>query len=205
MPDPQPNLRQAGHVDIDHGALSMAPARISASADIEPGASVGPGTFVWDLALLRAGCRVGTGCIIGRNAFLDAGVIVGDHCKLQNNVLIYAPAVIESGVFIGPAVVLTNDRYPRAVNPDGRPKDAGDWTPIGVTVERGASIGAAAVIVGGVRVGAWAMVAAGAVVSADVELTHRRGRSGAADRLGGNTGRRSLARAGWHLEMSREW
>ena len=64
----------------------------------------------------------GRRCVIGRSVFIDAGVVVGDNCKLQNNVLVYAPAVLESGVFIGPAAVLTNDRYPRAVNPDGSPK-----------------------------------------------------------------------------------
>ncbi len=88
--------------------------------------------------------------------------------KLQNNVLVYSPAVLEDGVFVGPAAVLSNDRYPRAVNPDGCPKEADDWTPLGVTVGQGASIGAAAVIVGGVTVGRWAMVGAGALVSKDV-------------------------------------
>lgn len=167
MPDPHVNLRQAGRVGSDFGLGSVSP-RISASAVVETGASVGQGTFVWDLAHLRAGCRVGSRCVIGRNAFIDAGVLVGDNCKLQNNVLVYSPAVLGDGVFVGPAAVLSNDRYPRAVNPDGSPKQAEDWTPLSVTVEQGASIGAAAVIVGGVSVGRWAMVGAGAVVSKDV-------------------------------------
>ena len=72
------------------------------------------------------------------------------------------------GVFVGPAVVLTNDVYPRAVNPDGSLKSAHDWAPVGVTVEEGAAIGARAVCVAPVRIGAWAMVAAGAVVTKDV-------------------------------------
>jgi acetyltransferase-like isoleucine patch superfamily enzyme len=71
-------------------------------------------------------------------------------------------------VFIGPAVVLTNDTYPRAVNPDGTLKDASDWHAVGVTIAEGASIGARAVCIAPVRIGAWATVAAGAVVSRDV-------------------------------------
>ena len=72
------------------------------------------------------------------------------------------------GVFIGPAVVLTNDTYPRAVGPDGSLKSAHDWTPVGVTIRDGASIGARAVCVAPVTIGRWATVAAGAVVTKDV-------------------------------------
>jgi acetyltransferase-like isoleucine patch superfamily enzyme len=106
--------------------------------------------------------------VIGRGAFVDAGVVVGDHCKIQNEALIYAPAVLEDGVFVGPAVVLTNDRFPRAINPDGSAKSATDWTSAGVHVETGASLGASSTVIGGVRVGRWALVAAGSVVTRDV-------------------------------------
>ena len=78
------------------------------------------------------------------------------------------PAVLESGVFIGPAVVLTNDHFPRAVNPDGSPKSAHDWEPVGVTIRQGAAIGARSVCVAPVTIGRWALVAAGAVVTKDV-------------------------------------
>jgi UDP-2-acetamido-3-amino-2,3-dideoxy-glucuronate N-acetyltransferase len=71
-------------------------------------------------------------------------------------------------VFVGPAAVLTNDVYPRAVNPDGTLKSAHDWTAVGVEVREGASIGARAVCVAPVVVGRWATVAAGAVVTSDV-------------------------------------
>ncbi len=93
---------------------------------------------------------------------------IGARCKIQNDALVYFPAVVGDGVFIGPRATLTNDPYPRAVNPDGTLKDGGDWEPAGVIVEEGASIGAAAVVLGGVTVGAWAMVAAGAVVTREV-------------------------------------
>ena len=71
-------------------------------------------------------------------------------------------------MFVGPAAVLTNDLNPRAVDVDGRPKAAGDWTPVGVHVREGASLGARSVCVAPVTIGRWAMVGAGAVVIADV-------------------------------------
>ena len=75
---------------------------------------------------------------------------------------------LEDGVFVGPAAVLTNDEYPRAINPDGSLKSGHDWVAVGVTVKRGASIGARAVCVAPVTVGEFALVAAGAVVTKDV-------------------------------------
>jgi acetyltransferase-like isoleucine patch superfamily enzyme len=144
------------------------PALVAPGAVIEPGASVGAGTAVWDLAVVRRDARVGADCIIGRGAFIDAGVMVGDRCKIQNNALIYAPAVLADGVFVGPAVVITNDRRPRAIRPDGGRKAAVDWQADGVTIGHGASIGAGAVVVAGVTVGPWALVGAGATVVSDV-------------------------------------
>lgn len=135
---------------------------------IEEGASVGAGTAVWDLSQIRRGARVGADCVIGRNVFIDAEVVVGDRCKIQNNALLYRPAVLGSGVFVGPGAVLSNDRVPRAVESGGLRKSAESWEARGVTVDEGASIGACAVVIAGVRIGAWAMVAAGAVVSTDV-------------------------------------
>lgn len=141
---------------------------VAPSAVVEAGATVGDGTVVWDLAQVRAGAAVGRGCVIGRNVFVDAGVVVGDNCKIQNNALLYAPARLGRGVFIGPAVVLTNDRHPRAVDPGGALKAATDWEAAPVEVEDGAALGAGAIVVAGVRIGAWALVAAGAVVARDV-------------------------------------
>lgn len=84
--------------------------RIMASADIDPTAQIGNGSSVWHLAQVRDGARIGDDCIVGR------------------------------GVFIGPAVVLTNDTFPRAVNPDGSAKSAHDWVPTGVVVRAGAVV-----------------------------------------------------------------
>jgi acetyltransferase-like isoleucine patch superfamily enzyme len=141
---------------------------ISASATVEPTATVADSATVWDLSQIRAGAEVGEDCVIGRNVFIDAGVVVGRGSKVQNNALLYAPARVGDGVFIGPAVVLTNDRHPRAVDPEGRPLRAGEWSAAGVSVQEGASLGAGVIVVGGVTVGPWAMCAAGAVVTADV-------------------------------------
>lgn len=142
--------------------------RIVDSAEVSPEASIGDGTSVWHLAQVREDAVVGQGCIIGRGAYIGSGVRLGDHCKVQNHALVYEPAVLADGVFIGPAVVLTNDTFPRAINPDGSRKSADDWEPVGVTIGRGAAIGARAVCVAPVTIGAWATVAAGAVVTKDV-------------------------------------
>lgn len=146
----------------------MPPFRIADSADVSPEAVIGAGSSIWHLAQVREGAQLGRGCIIGRGAYIGTGVTMGDHCKVQNYALVYEPAHLADGVFIGPAVVLTNDTYPRAVNPDGSLKSASDWQAVGVTVGRGASIGARATCVAPVHIGAWATVAAGAVVVKDV-------------------------------------
>lgn len=144
------------------------PAAVQPSADVAADAVLGEGSSVWHLAQVREGAVLGKNCIVGRGAYVGSGVRLGDNCKLQNYALVYEPAVLEDGVFIGPAVVLTNDLYPRAVHPDGNIKRGDDWTAVGVTVRTGASIGARAVCVAPVTVGAWALVAAGSVVVSDV-------------------------------------
>lgn len=142
--------------------------KISESADIAGDVVMGDGTSIWHLAQVREGASLGRNCVIGRGAYIGSGVQVGDNVKVQNYALVYEPAVVEAGVFIGPAVVLTNDTFPRAVNPDGSPKSASDWEAVGVTLRTGASIGARSVCIAPVTVGAWALVAAGSVVTRDV-------------------------------------
>jgi UDP-2-acetamido-3-amino-2,3-dideoxy-glucuronate N-acetyltransferase len=138
------------------------------SAEVSSAATVHPSAHVWGLAQVREGARIGAQCIVSRGVYIGSGVTIGDRVKIQNFAQIYEPAIIEDGVFIGPAVVLTNDLYPRAVTPDGRLATAKDWRPAGVTVRQGASIGARAVCVAPVVVGCWAMIAAGATVVRDV-------------------------------------
>ncbi|SNT13496.1 Hexapeptide repeat of succinyl-transferase [Micrococcales bacterium KH10] len=142
--------------------------RIVDNADVAADAEIGDGSSIWHLAQIREGARLGRDCVVGRGAYIGTGVRLGDGCKVQNYALVYEPAQLGDGVFIGPAVVLTNDHFPRAINPDGSPKSASDWEPVGVTIERGAAIGARAVCVAPVIIGQWASVAAGAVVTKDV-------------------------------------
>ena len=141
---------------------------VHASALVEADTEIGAGSKVWSQSQVRTGARLGRNCVIGSGAFIDTGVRLGDNCKVQNRALVYAPAELADGVFVGPAAILTNDLYPRAVNPDGSVKSAADWEPVGVTVRAGASIGAGAVVVAPAVVGEWAIVAAGAVVVSDV-------------------------------------
>lgn len=143
--------------------------RILPSADVDDGAEIGDGSSIWHLAQVREGARLGRNCIIGRGAYVDAGVTLGDNCKVQNYALVYAPAELGDGVFIGPAVVLTNDVYPRSVSPTGELKSGSDWEAAGVRIGEGAAIGARAVVVAGVTIGEWSLVGAGAVVTKDVQ------------------------------------
>ena len=137
--------------------------RIQPSADVSDDAIIGEGSSVWHLAQVREQAVLGRNCIVGRGAYVGTGVTMGDNCKLQNYALVYEPARLGQGVFIGPAVVLTNDTFPRAVNPDGSLKSASDWEAVGVTIGDGASIGARAVCIAPVTIGEWATVAAGAI------------------------------------------
>jgi UDP-2-acetamido-3-amino-2,3-dideoxy-glucuronate N-acetyltransferase len=142
--------------------------RIVDSADVAEAAQVGEGSSIWHLAQVREGAILGENCIVGRGAYVGPGVRMGDNCKLQNYALVYEPAVLEDGVFVGPAVVFTNDHYPRAVSPDGAIKTGADWEAVGVTCRTGASIGARSVCVAPVTIGRWSLVAAGSVVTQDV-------------------------------------
>jgi acetyltransferase-like isoleucine patch superfamily enzyme len=143
-------------------------ARVHASADLEADVTVGPGTSVWHRAQLRTGARIGAECVIGRDAFIDEGVQLGDRVKVQNGALVYHGVTVEDGVFIGPGAILTNDRFPRAITSAGDLARASDWEVSPITLRRGCSIGAGAVVVAGIDVGSFATVGAGAVVTRPV-------------------------------------
>jgi acetyltransferase-like isoleucine patch superfamily enzyme len=138
------------------------------SATIDEGASVGARTRVWHLAHLRESSSVGEECVVGRGVYVGAGVHVGHRCKLENYALVFEGATLEDGVFVGPAAVIANDRNPRAMSPEGRLNTTADWVRSETYVETGATIGARAVLVPPLRIGAWSMVGAGAVVTRDV-------------------------------------
>lgn len=142
--------------------------QIAPTADVDPRAVIADDVTIWHLAQVRENAHLGSGCTLGRGAYVGPGVILGANCKVQNYALLYEPAVLGDGVFVGPAAVFTNDAFPRAINVDGSRKNADDWDAVGVHVGTGASIGARAVCIAPVRIGRWALVAAGAVVTRDV-------------------------------------
>jgi UDP-2-acetamido-3-amino-2,3-dideoxy-glucuronate N-acetyltransferase len=142
--------------------------RIHPSAVVSEKAEIGDGTQIWLHCQVRDSVRIGKHCILGKNVYVDSEVTVGDAVKIQNNVSIYAGVTIEDGVFVGPHVCFTNDKVPRAVNPDMTLKSADDWTITKTLIKAGAALGANATIVCGVTVGKWAMVGSGAVVTKDV-------------------------------------
>ena len=142
--------------------------RIHPSAEVSPRAQIGEGTSIWNQAQVREDVVIGANCILSKDVYVDFGVVIGNNVKVQNGVSIYHGVTIEDGVFVGPHVCFTNDKYPRAVNPDGSLKGSSDWQVSEIRIGLGAALGARSVILPGVTVGEWAMVAAGAVVTRDV-------------------------------------
>jgi len=141
---------------------------VHSTALVEAGATLGSQTKIWHDAHVRAQASIGARCIVGKGVFVDTGVAIGDDCKLQNYACVYHGTTLGRGVFVGPHVVFSNDLRPRATRPDFVPLRDGDWEVGSTTVEEGAAIGANSTILPGVRIGRWAMVGAGAVVTRDV-------------------------------------
>jgi acetyltransferase-like isoleucine patch superfamily enzyme len=135
------------------------------SAVVHPSVVVPEGAKIWAFAQIREGVVLGENCIIGRNVYVGPGVRIGKNSKIQNDSQIYEPAKLGDGVFVGPGVILTNDKNPRAVNPDGSQKSPVDWQPEGISVLDGASLGAGSICIAPLTVGQWSMVAAGSVVT----------------------------------------
>jgi len=130
---------------------------------------IGPGTRVWAFAHVMAGASVGADCNIGDHTFVEAGAVVGDCVTIKNGNMIWEGVTLEDGVFVGPLACFTNDRYPRSPRLEAareRYRDRGWLAP--TLVRAGASIGGGAVILAGLTIGPYAMVAAGAVVAHDV-------------------------------------
>lgn len=138
------------------------------TADVSPQAIIGEGTKIWQHCQVRENARLGRNCVLSKGVYVDAGVQIGDNVKLQNGISVYHGVRLEDGVFCGPHCGFTNDREPRAINPDGSLKSATDWIVSETLVRKGASIGAHATIVCGVTIGEWAMIGAGSVVTRSV-------------------------------------
>lgn len=141
---------------------------IHPTSEVSPSAHLGAGTRIWNFSQIRENVRVGKNCNIGKNVYIDTDVIIGDNCKIQNNASLYLGSVIEDGVFIGPHVVLTNDKNPRAINEDGSAKTISDWVVGKILIKKGASIGAMSVILPNVIIGRYAMIGSGSVVTKSV-------------------------------------
>ena len=133
---------------------------IHPSSHVDERAEIGRGTKVWINVQVRENARIGADCVLSKDVYVDHGVAIGDGCKIQNGVSVYNGVTLGDRVFVGPHACFTNDKVPRAFN--------GDWQVTPTVVSEGASIGANVTIVCGVRIGEYAMVAAGSTVTKDV-------------------------------------
>ncbi|MDX9742870.1 MAG: acyltransferase [Arcobacteraceae bacterium] len=139
----------------------MADIFIHPTANVSNQAIIGDGTKIWINSQIREKSQIGRNCIISKDTYIDAEVKIGNNCKIQNSVSVYHGVTIEDDVFVGPNACFTNDKVPRAFEPD--------WKITPTLIKKGASIGANATIVCGVTIGEYSMVASGSVVTKDVE------------------------------------
>ena len=110
--------------------------------------------------MIREHTVFGSHIVVGTNTVIDGHVTVGDFVKIESNCYIPTHVTIGSRVFIGPGVVLTNDRYPQKMRDEYRPE--------GPVLEDGVTLGGGVVVVPGVTIGKGSFVAAGAVVTKDI-------------------------------------
>lgn len=141
---------------------------IHPTAIVSQEAKIGSRTFIWHFTHIREGAMVGKECIIGQGVYIDFNVKVGGRVKIQNGAYIYHGSTIEDGVFIGPGVILTNDKNPRAVTASGSIKKELDWKSGTIIVRRGASLGAGVVVLPNIEIGKFALVGAGSIVTKNV-------------------------------------
>lgn len=135
--------------------------KVHPSAIVDDGAQIGEGSRIWHFSHVCEGARIGRNVSLGQNGFVGNNVEIGDNCKIQNNVSVYDNVVLEEGVFCGPSMVFTNVYNPRALIE--RKSEYRD-----TLVMKGATLGANCTVVCGVTIGAFAFVAAGAVITHDV-------------------------------------
>jgi UDP-2-acetamido-3-amino-2,3-dideoxy-glucuronate N-acetyltransferase len=134
---------------------------------IAPDVVIGREVSIYNFVNLY-GCEIGDGSKIGSFVEIQKGARIGRRCKISSHTFICEGVTLEDDVFIGHGVQFINDKYPRATTSDGALQTEADWHVEPTRVERGASIGTGATILGNVRIGARAIVGAGAVVTRDV-------------------------------------
>jgi UDP-2-acetamido-3-amino-2,3-dideoxy-glucuronate N-acetyltransferase len=139
-----------------------APSRLLNDVRFGSDVVVGPFTNLY-------GCEIGDETRIGPFVEIQRGATIGARCKVQSHTFVCEGVTVEDEVFIGHGVMFVNDKYPRATTAEGDLQASADWQLLEIVVEQGASLGSGAVVLGGVRVGARAIVGAGAVVTRDVE------------------------------------
>ena len=130
------------------------------TAVVDKTAVIGEGTKIWHFVHVRENAKIGKYSVLGHSVYVGKGVKIGNRVKLQNRATVYQGVKIEDNVFVGPHVTFTNDPYPRSLSTD--------WTIMPTLVEKGASIGAGAVIMCGVTIGEHAMIGAGSIVTKDI-------------------------------------
>ena len=149
-------------------------ARVHPTAIIEDNVTLGTGTSVWDNVHIRHGASLGDECIVGEKSYIAYDVKIGNRVKINAMVYICAAVTIEDGVMISARVTFTNDRFPRATFPDLkslRPSEPDEHT-LPTLVREGSTIGAGCIIGNDLRIGRWAMVGMGSVVTKSVPDFH---------------------------------
>ena len=134
---------------------------IHPSAVVDEGAMIGAGTKIWHFTHVMSGAVLGKHCILGQNVFIASGVTLGNNVKIQNNVSLYTGVSCDDDVFLGPSAVFTN-----VINPRSAVNRKADYKP--TIIGKGASIGANTTIVCGHKIGQYAFIGAGAVVTKEV-------------------------------------
>lgn len=131
------------------------------TAVIDENNEIGDGTKIWHFSHIMSDCRIGNNCNIGQNVVVSPGVVLGNNVKVQNNVSVYTGVICEDEVFLGPSMVFTN-----VINPRSAVSRKTEY--LQTHVGYGATIGANATIICGNRIGKYAFIGAGAVVTKDV-------------------------------------
>jgi UDP-2-acetamido-3-amino-2,3-dideoxy-glucuronate N-acetyltransferase len=150
-----------GLLEMSHSPANDAPYRVIEDV------TFGENVVVYSFTNLY-GCQIGDNTRIGPFVEIQQGVRIGANCKIQSHTFICTGVEISDEVFVSHGVLFINDKLPRATA-QGRLQDESDWELIPTIVERGATLGSGAVVLGGVRIGEEALAGAGAVVTRDVD------------------------------------